>query len=174
MTSTAMQVFASYLHLLAVAVYLGGSIAMEFVLGPAQKFIPPAQAQVVGQKSADRFLVLVWTALALFPISGMLLFFAIGAQHTSDFFGHSYGQTLFTMMMLWVVLVVNGTLITFVFRPKLAEKAGAGTTGAAMSDRMKQKELAATWISRITRADLAIALVVVLLGASLSYGNGLL
>ncbi len=172
-----MQIIASYLHLLAVAIYLGGTIAMEFVLGPAQKYIPPAQAQVVAQRSADRFLVLVWGSLALFPISGMLLFFSLGDQHLvakGHFISSSYGQTLVTMMILWVVLVINGSLITFFLRPKLTRKASAGTTGSTMSGKIEEMVSAAKWIERITRADLVIALFIVLLGASLSYGNGIL
>ncbi len=177
MTSSVMQVFASYLHLIAVAIYLGGSITMEFVLGPAQKYIPPAQAQIVGQKSADRFLLLVWGSLALFPISGMLLFFSLGDQHMvskGHFFNTSYGQTLSTMMFLWAVLVVNGLVITFVLRPKLTSKLSGDLGMPSAGDKIKLLESTATWITRITRIDLAIALVIVLLGASLSYGNGIL
>ncbi|MHB1547159.1 MAG: hypothetical protein ACYCX8_00275 [Acidimicrobiales bacterium] len=182
-TATWIRVLASYLHLLAVAVYLGGSVAMEFVLGPAQRFVPPAQAQVLGQKSADRFLVLVWAALALFPVSGMLLFFSLSDQHLvthGGMFSTSAGLTLVAMMALWAVLVVNGALITFVFRPRLAGKvaarggAGAGAVAGAVAGRIEAMQEAATWVSRLTRIDLAIALVVVLLGASLAYGNGIL
>jgi len=178
-TATWIKVLASYLHLLAVAVYLGGSVAMEFVLGPAQRFVPPAQAQVLGQKSADRFLVLVWAALALFPVSGMLLFFSLSDQHLvthGGMFSTSYGLTLAAMMALWAVLVVNGVLITFVFRPRLASKVAArgGAGAGAVAGRIEAMQKAATWVSRLTRIDLAIALVVVLLGASLAYGNGIL
>ncbi len=178
MTSTWMQVTASYLHLLAVAVYLGGSVAMEFVLGPAQKFVPPAQAQVIGQKAADRFLALVWGALILFPISGMLLFFSLGDNDTTVrgtlIFTTAYGQTFLGMIFLWAVPVVNGFIITFKLRPRLTQKASAQGGGAGVSQRLDEMQKAATWVSRITRIDLGIAVVLVLFGASLSYGNGLI
>src|SRR5271166_1160918 len=106
MTSSAVQVVAGFLHILAVAVYVGGSVAMEFVLRPAQSYVPPAQAQVMGQRSADRFLVLVWGALALFPISGLLLFFSLSDPEKlggTKFFTSSYGQTLLGMIVLWAV-----------------------------------------------------------------------
>ncbi len=177
MTATWVQVLGAFLHLLAVAVYLGGSVAMEFVLGPAQRFVPPAQAQVIGQRTADRFLVLVWGALALLPASGALLFFSLSDQHTlsgTKFFTTRYGQTLLAMIVLWAVLVANGAIITFVLRPRLAQRASAQQGAAGVSRRLETMQSAATWVSRITRADLVIALFVVLLGASLAYGGGLL
>ena len=61
-----------YIHDLSIAVYLGGAVAMEFVLGPAQASIPPAQAQVMGQKTSDRFLWLAWGSLLLILITGVL------------------------------------------------------------------------------------------------------
>ncbi len=51
MTTRNMMILAAYLHAVGVSAYLGGALVMEFVLGPAQKAIPPAQAQVMGQKS---------------------------------------------------------------------------------------------------------------------------
>lgn len=177
MTATWVQVLAGYLHLLAVAVYVGGSIAMEFVLGPAQSYVPPAQAQVIGQRSADRFLVLVWGALALFPISGLLLFFSLGDQHTlsgMQFFTTLYGQTLLGMIVLWAVLVVNGAIITFVLRPRLAQRASAQGGGSGVAQRLEVMQSAVKWVSRISRIDLGIAVVIVLLGASLAYGDGIL
>ena len=50
------HILLGYIHDLSIAVYFGGAVAMEFVLGPAQASIPPAQAQVMGQKTASRFL----------------------------------------------------------------------------------------------------------------------
>ncbi len=173
MTATWVGVLAGYLHLLAVATYVGGSIAMEVVLSPAQKFIPPAQAQVVAQRSADRFLVLVWSSLALFPISGLLLFFSQSDQSVG-LFTTGLGRTLFTMMMLWVVLVINGAVITFVLRPRLANRAKSQGGAAAVAQRLETMQRAATQISWVTRVDLLIALFIVLLGASMAYGKGLL
>jgi uncharacterized membrane protein len=172
-TATWVGVLAGYLHLLAVATYVGGSIAMEVVLGPAQKFIPPAQAQVVAQRSADRFLILVWSSLALFPISGLLLFFSQSDQSVG-LFSTGFGRTLFTMMMLWVLLVINGAVITFVLRPRLANRAKSKGGAAAVAQRLETMQRAATQISWVTRVDLLVALFIVLLGASMAYGNGLL
>ncbi|MCZ7629147.1 MAG: hypothetical protein M5U19_08825 [Microthrixaceae bacterium] len=45
-----MKVLAAYLHVLGVATYLGGSIIMEFVVGPAQKGHPAGPGAGDGQE----------------------------------------------------------------------------------------------------------------------------
>jgi uncharacterized membrane protein len=173
-TSKFMLVFAAYLHALGIAAYLGGSVVMEFVLGPAQKAIPPAQAQVMGEKTADRFLVLAWSALGVIGASGVLRLFTMRSESLlagEDLFSTQYGRTLFVMELLWVALVVNGAVITFVLRPRLKAKLGAGTAAPQVEAGRQRLMQAATWITRLTRVDLAIALVVALLGASLKFGG---
>ncbi len=169
-----MKVLAAYLHVLGVATYLGGSIIMEFVVGPAQKAIPPAQAQVMGQKTADRFLVLVWSALGLIIASGILRLYSTGTE--SFLFGENlwdtgYGRTLLLMVFLWCVLVVNGSIITFRLRPKLAGRTGAGVSAQQAQAHQQSQIQAATWLERITRIDLGVALVVALCGSALQFGG---
>jgi len=169
MTSDFMRILAAYLHVLGVASYLGGSIVMEFVLTPAQKFIPPAQAMVVGQKAADRFLAVAWGALGLIAFSGVLRLFTLENEGilTEGLFDAGYGLTLGTMIVLWAVLVVNGSVITFVLRPKLAGRL-QGTAGAAqVESRQAEQVQAAQWITRLTRVDLGIALLIAFVGSSL-------
>lgn len=174
MSSGFMQVLSAYLHILGVATYLGGSIIMEFVVGPAQKAIPPAQAQVMGKKTADRFLIFVWSALALILISGIMRVYAIG-QESYLFGSHLWdtdkGLTLMAMVILWCVLVVNGSIITFVLRPKLVGRTGAGVSATQVQSHQQGQIKAAEWVERITRIDLGIALLVALLGSALQYGG---
>ncbi len=173
----------AFLHDIGFATYIGGAIAMEYVLGPAQASIPPAQAQVMGQKTADRFLWLVWGSLALILVTAVLRLngtFVAGITEL-DFnspFTHGrltlsigYGQTLLVLFLIWCVLVINGLLITFVFRPRLTGRLGTGTTAAGVSAAQNQKLQAAEWIQRLTRADLVLALIAAVLGASLKYGG---
>jgi len=173
----------AFLHDIGFATYIGGAIAMEYVLGPAQASIPPAQAQVMGQKTADRFLWLVWGSLALILVTAVLRLngpfvsgFTYLDWHWSFFHGpatieFAYGRTLLVMFIIWCVLVVNGLLITFVLRPRLTGRLGTGTTAAGVSAAQNQKLKAAEWIQRLTRADLVLALIAAVLGASLKYGG---
>ena len=89
-------------------------------------------------------------------------------------FSTGAGRTLLAMMALWAVLVANGAVITFVLRPRLASRTSASGGRAAAGAQLQAMSRAATWVSRLTRVDLVVALVVVLLGASLAYGNGIL
>lgn len=173
-----LHIIYGYLHDLAVATYLGGAVAMEFVLGPAQGSIPPAQAQVMGQKTSDRFLWLVWASLGTILVTGILRLEHLGRlDWTWPFFNsglsleHSYGRTILAMFLLWCVLVVNGSLVTFVFRPKLAGKFTPGTSAAQVTASQTAKMQAATWIQRLTRVDLGVAVVIALMGASLKWGG---
>ncbi len=176
---TWLHIIYGFLHDISIATYIGGAIAMEYVLGPAQRSIPPAQAQVMGQKSADRFLWLVWGSLGLIIVTAILRLEKLGHLSFSDppFFQSSlaldqdYGRTLWTMFGLWCVLVANGALMTFYFRPRLAGKLRAGTSAAGVQASQQAKMEAAKWVERITRTDIVIALVIALLGASLRFGG---
>lgn len=172
------HIILGYLHDLSIAVYLGGAVAMEFVLGPAQASIPPAQAQVMGQKTSDRFLWLAWGSLLLILVTGALRLERLGMIDWSwPFFSsplvlsQDYGQTVLVMFVLWCVLAVNGALVTWVFRPRLAGKVRPGTTAAQVTASQAGRLAAATWIQRLTRADLAITVFIALLGASLKWGG---
>lgn len=174
MTSQFMKVLSAYLHVLGVAVYLGGSIIMEFVVGPAQKAIPPAQAQVMGKKTADRFLVFVWSALGLIVISGIMRLYSTGTEMFitgAALWDNSYGRTLLAMVILWCVLVINGSIITFVLRPRLVGRTGAGVSATQVTAHQEGQMKAAEWVERISRIDLGIALVVALLGTALQFGG---
>jgi uncharacterized membrane protein len=173
-TTPLVQILAAYLHVLGVATYLGGSLIMEFVVGPAQKAIPPAQAQVMGKKTADRFLVFAWSALGLILISGILRLYSTGTETFitgAKLWETAYGRTLMTMVLLWCVLVVNGLIITFVLRPKLVMRTGAGVSPTQVQDHQQGQIKAASWVERLTRVDLGIALLVALLGSALQFGG---
>lgn len=172
------QVILGFIHDISIAVYLGGAVAMEFVLGPAQASIPPAQAQVMGQKTSDRFLWLAWGSLLLILITGALRLERLGMLALSwPFFesplvlSESYGRTVATMFTLWCVLAINGALVTFRYRPRLAGKVTAGTTAANVTASQGARMEAATWVQRLTRADLVITVFIALLGASLKWGG---
>lgn len=173
-----LHIFYGYFHDLAIAVYIGGAVAMEFVLGPAQNAIPPAQAQVMGQKTADRFLWLVWGSLTLIVVTGVLRLQRMGliVGEWPPFkspleWSDSYGRTVIGLLVIWVVLLINGVLITFVLRPRLTGKMSAGTSASQVTARQGARLQAARWIMYLTRADLGLALVAALFGASLKWGG---
>lgn len=167
-----------FLHDIAIAVYIGGAVAMEFVLGPAQKSIPPAQAQIMGQKTADRFLWLVWGSLLVIIVTGFLRLEQLGMIGSGwPFFqgrldwDFSYGRTIFAMLAIWLVLLINGIIITFFLRPRLAGRMSSGVSSTQATRTQDSQISAAQWVERLSRADLALALTAALLGASLKLGG---
>lgn len=177
-TSISLNVFYSFLHDIAIAVYIGGAVAMEYVLNPAQRAIPPAQAQVMGQKTADRFLWLVWGSLGLILVTGALrLERAQMLDWEWPFFSglltlsQPYGRTVLVMFLIWCILVINGLIITFVLRPRLAGKLSARTTASGVAAAQGSKMQAATWVERLTRFDIVAAVAAALLGVSLASGG---
>lgn len=177
-TDSLAQIFYAYIHDIAIAVYIGGAVAMEFVLGPAQASIPPAQAQVMGKKTADRFLWLAWGSLLLILVTGLLrlermdmLVWEWDPFESPLVLSESYGRTVLAMFTLWCALAANGAIITFVLRPRLEGKLGAGASATNVTASHGSRMQAATWVQRLTRADLAVAVVIALMGASLKWGG---
>ncbi len=63
--------------------------------------------------------------------SGILRLYSVDNESMlfgADLWDTAYGRTLLCMVILWCVLVVNGAIITFVLRPKLAGRTGAGVS----------------------------------------------
>ena len=84
---------------------------------------------------------------------------------------NKYGRTIFSMLSIWLILVINGALITFLFRPKLKGKLTAGTNQSQANEDRNAKIRAANWIQNLTRLDMILAILAVLLGASLTQGG---
>ncbi|MBT4162069.1 MAG: hypothetical protein HOC70_10380 [Gammaproteobacteria bacterium] len=172
-----MILLTAFVHDLAVATYFGGAVAMEFILAPAQKSIPPAQAQVMGEKTSERFLLMVWISLFLIFVTGILRLYFKGMIGGDTLFvapltlDYTYGRTVFALFLVWVILVINGALITLVFRPRLTGKLTAGVSQNQASNARDSMMGAATWIEWLTRIDLGLAILAVLLGASLLRGG---
>lgn len=121
MRSEWMGIVATYVELLSLATYVGGSFVVELVLAPAQKAIPPSQQQVLGEKIADRLLWLVWPSLGLLLVSAVAQTFPAGTDDVlaEGLLSTSYGRTFLAFLVLWAILVVNGIIVTFVLRPKV-------------------------------------------------------
>ena len=167
---------SGFLHDLFICTYVGGAVAMEFILNPAQQTIPPAQAQIMGEKTSDRFLILAWASLLVILLTGIARLYGKGLigfdpLTTSLNLESSYGRTIFSMLSIWLILVINGALITFLFRPKLKGKLTAGTNQSQANEDRNAKIRAANWIQDLTRLDMILAILAVLLGASLTQGG---
>jgi uncharacterized membrane protein len=168
----------TFLHIASIAAYAGGAFVMEFVLTPAQKAVPPAQARIVGEKTSGRYLLVAWSALGMLfvtCVTRLVLTHQLGL--TPPFFrdrlnlGDPYGRTTLALFVVWLILVSNGSILTFKIRPKLVQKFDPGTGAQRVAATQKDQEKWANWASRIVRIDLGLAVVAIVLGVSLRFGG---
>ncbi len=172
------EVLYQILHDLAFAVYIGGLFYAEIVLTPAANAVAPAQSAVVSRKAGDRQMIISWTALLVILITGVL---RLGYMHLLAFPGtfflthatatSSYGQTVFTMFGLWCVLAGLGLVATFGLRPVLVGRIDPTLSQAERERRQERMMSAARWMTIVMRADLAVAVVIAVLGVSLVNGG---
>ncbi len=166
------------LHDLAFAVYIGGLFYAEIVLAPAASAVAPAQSAVVSRKAGDRQMIISWTALLVILVTGIL---RLGYMHVLAFPGtffllsatasSSFGQTIFAMFGLWCVLVALGLVTTFGLRPVLVGKIDPTLPQAQREQRQQRMMSAARWMSIVMRADLLVAVIIAVLGVSLTSGG---
>lgn len=167
-----------FLHLLGVALYVGGTVFLEFILGPAQAAIPTAQSSIIGQKTGARFAVTAWASLIVIGVTAVL---RLHYMHLLDLSGpfllvdgvasSGYGHTLGVMVLFYLVIFTNGTIMTFVLRPKLEKRLSVRSAPGAAERKVNQMMGAARWITILTRIDLTLLLANMLLGSSLLYGG---
>ncbi len=67
-----------FLHVLGVAVWVGGMAFAWGCLRPAALALPPAQRLPLWAASLARFFPLVWAAIALILLSGFYMLFEVG------------------------------------------------------------------------------------------------
>ncbi len=168
----------TFLHIASIAAYAGGAFVMEFVLTPAQKAVPPAQARIVGEKTSGRYLLVAWTALAtLFVTCVARLVLTDQLAFAPPFFRNRltltdpYGRTTLALFVVWLILVGNGLVLTFKIRPKLAQKFDPGAGAQKVAATQKDQEKWANWASRLVRIDLGLAVLAIVLGVSLRFGG---
>jgi len=168
----------TFLHIVSMAAYAGGAFVMEFVLTPAQKAVPPSQARIMGEKTSQRYLWVAWIALAMLALTCVArLVLMHQLSFSPPFFrdrltlGDPYGRTTLALFLVWLIMVINGGILTFRIRPKLAQKFGSSATAQQVAKAQAEQERAAQWASRIVRIDLALAVLAIVFGVSLRFGG---
>lgn len=162
------------IHVAAVVIYLGGGILFHGSLRRALRFIPPGQAAMIGTRVGNDFTYLSWLSLALWGATGYWMLFRYGWGEGSapftlfldpDALGTSRGLSLLVMLVVWYLIVVNASIITFALRPRLALRVGADA-GAEAADRVLATiSNANRWVDVLALANLFLTFVGLLSGA---------
>ncbi len=123
-TSQAMSLLKT-IHLLAVIALVGGTFFNYTLVRPAQKAIPPPQAAIIATKVGKWFTWLVWSAIPIILVTGLLRLILMGRWNelfTIGFYGGQYGRWLLVTVTFWAVMVISASTITFYLNPALTRK----------------------------------------------------
>ena len=122
----------NFLHLFATVIWVGGMLYATLVLSPAMEAIDPPQRGRLMGAVGSRFTRLVWGSIVVLLITG--LFKTPPGQLFSLASADSILLTVKHLVVL--MMLVNATLITFVFSPKMAKPASPEASKA--QKRMEQ------------------------------------
>jgi hypothetical protein len=163
------------LHVGVMALYFIGGLWIKIPMARAQRSIPPAQSAIVGERVGFDFTVLSWFAFIVVGISGYWLLARAGDADLAspytlfvahDLFEAAYGWEVFLMILFWVGLVINGLIMTFLLRPKLAGKLDPTESAVSLEPFQNRLTTAVFWIDVLAWANLVLA--------AGSFGAGLL
>ena len=166
---TALLVIAMIVHIGAIIVYLGGTFCI-LLLVPALDRIPPAQASIVSQLTGELFAVTAWIALGLIAASGLTFLYASGSLGL-DLFQRPYGWIIAAKTIFFLLLVVNGLIITFGIRPRIKVLLPLKTTEDELKAKQADMISSSSTLNRLIRLNFIIASLAVILGVTLTFGG---
>ena len=107
-------------HVLAAAVWVGGTVTLVFATVPTLRTLPPEQRAEKVRLLGRRWRPLGWSALAVLGASGIWLAFGYwGADDADVLFHTEQGHILIAKAVLYVCLLVTVALHDLVLGPRL-------------------------------------------------------
>jgi len=108
-----------FLHLLATAIWVGGMLYINFVLTPSLVAIDsPQRGKLIGAVS-KRFSMFAWGCIIILLMTGLLLTPSGMLFDTTS----TWGIMLFIKIILFLIMIIIGTIISFVKAPKMEKLA---------------------------------------------------
>jgi hypothetical protein len=155
-------------HIYSAIVLVGSMFFNAFILGPALKRIPPAQAATVGDKIGAGLRVAGPVSLVLLVVTGLLRLHQM--QLLGDFFSWSfmstrYGSRIWLMFLAWFVLAVTGTLSLAWYEKVLARKLPYTAGLRDLEERRAAQQRVSDWQERMNYVNVTIGIVAVLGGS---------
>lgn len=105
----------NFLHLIFAVVWIGGMIFMNLVLMPSLTTLDVNERGKLFGAVAKRFTIVSWTSVLLLLISGLIKTPEGLLFNTSS----DYGIMLVFKHIIFVLMIISGFLITFIFAPKI-------------------------------------------------------
>lgn len=157
-------------HAVAWAVYVGGSITMEWVLRHAQRTMPPSQVGVVCKDAGTRYRWFALAALVVIGVTGLLMTLRI--ENTNLLSLHdAYGRTLLLLTFGWVVLVATVATMAFWLHPAQRKRSLPGISAEAIALERARIGRAISHMDHALRFELIVSILCLGVGASLRSGG---
>lgn len=161
-----LHVFSLWLHLVSVAVWLGGIFFFLVVFGPAAHRLRPAEGVRTLNRGRETFQTLSWIAINLLLLTGVVNF-ALRATTSGADLGFVYYATLAVKLLLSAAMIFHHSLQSFKYAP------GIASLTAEMDDAAESwpEPLLAGWRKWfvLLKINAALGAVVLLLGVALSW-----
>ena len=160
-------------HTGAVALYVGGAFIVTLSLRRAQQAIPPAQAAIIGRSVGTHFMFISWLSIALWGGSGYWL---LARGDWDDFLSpqtlfierdlldSGFGWMLLLMVAVWFGMLINGVLMTFVFRPRLSRRLAPSDPPESVERLRADMAVAVRAIDVLALVNLSMAIAATLAG----------
>jgi hypothetical protein len=161
-------------HIYAAIVLVGSMFFNAFILGPALKRIPPAQAATVGDKIGGGLRVAGPVTLVLLGVTGFLrlnYYKLLGKFFTLDYMTSPAGLRIWLMFVSWVVLVITGTLSLLWYEKVLARKLPYTAGLRELEERRAAQQKISDLQERMNYVNVTIGILAVLGGTM--YASGL-
>ena len=113
------------LHLLAAALWLGGTVALVFAGVPVIRTFEGAERARALRELGERWRPIGWGSLLVLGVTGLAYAAEIGA-FSHDRVHSAWGAVFFLKVVLAGLLVVTAFLHDFVLGPRLARQVRAG------------------------------------------------
>lgn len=145
------------LHLLAAALWVGGTVALVFVAVPAVRTLEGESRAVALRTLARRWRPIGWSSLLVLVGTGIVLAAHEGAFHADVLFGSAFGAVLIAKSVLALGLFTAAALHDFVYGPRLARQI-----------RARQPQRARPALVRVGWASFSLSVLVPTLGVLLA------
>jgi uncharacterized membrane protein len=153
------------LHLVALALWLGGMVFFLVVLGPAAHELRPGIGVQTLNQGRIALQALSWTAIGLLAITGMINLI-LGREGAGASQGEFYTITLSVKLFFFFAMLVHHCLQVFKYAPKIA-----ALTAQTPADAMVWPEpLRAHWQKwfMLLKLNAGLGPIAVLLGVALT------
>ncbi len=115
-----MQSVIQWLHLIGLVFWAGGVFVNTLVLMPSLQAISPAERGKLMGAFLKRFAPMVWGAIILVAVTGLIRANNIVGISTLLSFDTRYGNILLGKIALVAVMILNGAYLGLVLGPRIA------------------------------------------------------